>query len=316
MRDRSGYPAEGFVRWLCGGVIADSPARWPPATGLHPQHHHRDTPQINTQIYMSRLLIKTNVNIDLEFEIPEFYKRMLAWLIDTVLLLIYLFFAFYFLVDYLQQSDGLSDNTWTNLNFLSIALFMPVGIYSVLMEISLKGQTVGKRIMHIKVINEDGGNATISQFISRWLIKVSDAWVLLAFLTIGAGGFSTMVLFLICFFLADVFCIAFTKKSQRLGDMAAGTILISTKAKASLEETVFVEIADSYVPRYPEVMRLSDRDLNIIRGIFNTATKRTDYALAIRTGDKVKSVLKIQSDEDPIDFLETLLKDYNYLSTR
>lgn len=268
---------------------------------------------------MSKLLIKTNVNIDLEFEIPEFYKRMLAWLIDYALLLIYLFVAGHFLSSVYDNNSvrQLTEDDNVNQNFLGIALLLPVGIYSVVMEILLKGQTVGKKIMSIRVINEDGGNASISQFLIRWMLKVSDIMLpIIVLVTIFAPFGMSVYVGLGVIFFADIFMVIFTKKSQRLGDLAAGTLLISTRSKANLDETVFVEVEDSYVPRYPEVMRLSDRDLNIIRNIHKTASARTDYALAIRTGDKVKSVLKIQSNEDPIDFLETLLKDYNYLSTR
>ena len=40
---------------------------------------------------MSLIQIATPFNIDIEFEIAEFHKRLLVYLIDFVLLLIYLF---------------------------------------------------------------------------------------------------------------------------------------------------------------------------------------------------------------------------------
>jgi len=63
-------------------------------------------------------------------------------------------------------------------------------------------------------------------------------------------------------------------------------------------------------------MRLSDRDLNIIKSVYSTVLKRNDYALAERTAEKIETALKIRSTQHPLAFLETLLKDYNYLSTR
>ena len=36
----------------------------------------------------------------------------------------------------------------------------------------------------------------------------------------------------------------------------------------------------------------------------------------MRIGERIKSKLRIESDQDSLDFLETLLKDYNYYSTQ
>ena len=154
------------------------------------------------------------------------------------------------------------------------------------------------------VINEKGGNATISQYIIRWLLRVSDfMMVIILFLMIFFGSLYNQALFLALVAIADVFCVALTKKSQRLGDMAAGTILISTKNKSSLDETVFMETAVNYVPVYPEVMRLSDRDLNIIKSVYNTVLKKNDYALAERTAGKIETALKIHNKQHPLEFL-------------
>jgi hypothetical protein len=77
-----------------------------------------------------------------------------------------------------------------------------------------------------------------------------------------------------------------------------------------------METEDNYVPIFPEVMRLTDRDLNIIKSVYSTVLKKNDYALAERTAEKIEMALKIHNKEHPLTFLETLLKDYNYLSTR
>ncbi|HET9823793.1 MAG TPA: hypothetical protein VFP87_00590, partial [Chitinophagaceae bacterium] len=106
------------------------------------------------------------------------------------------------------------------------------------------------------------------------------------------------------------------KKSQRLGDILAHTILVNTKAKGSMEETVFMEVADNYVPVFPQIMKLSDRDINAIKSILDTARKKGDFNLAAMASEKIKSHLQIDSSIQPFDFLDTLLKDYNYLSVK
>lgn len=62
-------------------------------------------------------------------------------------------------------------------------------------------------------------------------------------------------------------------------------------------------------------MQLSDRDINTLKSIIETVKKKNDYELAMKISDRIKSKLKIESDREPLEFLETLLKDYNYYST-
>jgi hypothetical protein len=105
-----------------------------------------------------------------------------------------------------------------------------------------------------------------------------------------------------------------SKKQQRLGDLLAHTLVINTTKKESISDTVFLDVEHSYVPSFPQVMQLSDRDINALKGILDTAKKRHDYNLAEMASQKIKSHLKIDTPLSPYDFLETLLKDYNYLS--
>jgi hypothetical protein len=45
-----------------------------------------------------------------------------------------------------------------------------------------------------------------------------------------------------------------------------------------------------------------------------TVQKKNDLHLAEKISDRIKSKLQISSEQEPADFLETLLKDYNYYS--
>ena len=105
-----------------------------------------------------------------------------------------------------------------------------------------------------------------------------------------------------------------TKNQQRLGDILAHTYLITTRQKESINDTIFLDISDRYVPSFPQVMQLSDRDINSLKSILDTARKRHDFNLAEMASEKIKNHLKIQTTLSPFDFLEVLLKDYNYLS--
>ena len=78
---------------------------------------------------------------------------------------------------------------------------------------------------------------------------------------------------------------------------------------------MFTELESNYQPRYPQVMQLSDRDINTLKSIIQSVRKRNDYELSMRIAERIKSKLKMETDQDSLEFLQTLLKDYNFYST-
>ena len=105
--------------------------------------------------------------------------------------------------------------------------------------------------------------------------------------------------------------------NQRLGDIAAGTILVVNKQRHSINDTIFREIdQEDYVPQFPQILRLSDRDLSKIKSVLDNAGRTRNTVMAERIAQKIKTVLHIDADMDAVTFLETLLNDYNYLVTR
>ena len=122
-----------------------------------------------------------------------------------------------------------------------------------------------------------------------------------------------MVEILIGYGIIALIAVIASKKSQRLGDMAAGTAVITLKNKVNINHTIIQDINSDYVPTYPLVIKLSDNDVRIIKETFETAITTRDFATIIKLREKVLSVtgIKNQSGNDQ-DFIRTLLKDYNY----
>jgi uncharacterized RDD family membrane protein YckC len=270
---------------------------------------------------MGAIKVPTNFNIELEFEVPEFYRRMLALIIDMVI-------EFFYFKIAMEIMKSLEDNSWdsdSSLNNQAIwmLLFLPIALYHVLMEVTMNGQSVGKKIMGLRVVDEKGGKASVSQFIIRWLLRVSDLWVimlwaLLAYLSYfgGSGELVFIAVLGFAFLITDIVLVVSSKKGQRIGDILAHTIIIRTNPQSDIGQTVFQEVSDNYTPSFPEIMKLSDKDINAIKSILETAKKKGDFNMAANASDKIKGHLKIDTSMSPFDFLETLLKDYNYLSTK
>lgn len=253
------------------------------------------------------LLVKldTGFNIEVDFAITPFHKRLFAWLIDLVVMTTYLLLAAWLYSD-------IFGSTWHDKEWVTFIYILPVLFYHLACEVFLNGQSIGKKALGIKVIAADGGQPSFSQYLIRWIFRLADfpTWLFAAIESRELPWWCAVFVFL------GLACVLVTHNSQRIGDLVAGTILIDTRARTSWEDTVFTELEDNYQPRYPQVMKLSDKDINTLKSIINTVKKSGNYDLSMRIGERIRSKLEIESDQDSLDFLETLLKDYNYYSTR
>ena len=267
---------------------------------------------------MGIIKVPTNFNIELEFEVPEFYKRFLALLIDMVLQYFYLRIA----AEIYSSTDHSSDALGSG----RLLLLLPIMLYHIVLEITMNGQSLGKKIMGLRVVDENGGRPSISQFVIRWLLRLSDVWIVqillyVLYVIVTDNGLQSaelifIIIFALGFLITDIVLVVSSRKGQRIGDILAKTILISVRTQGSIEETVFQEVADNYIPSFPQIMQLSDKDINAIKSILQTARKKGDFNMAEAAAYKIKSHLKIESPMPAFDFLEVLLKDYNYLSVK
>lgn len=241
---------------------------------------------------MSELTITTTQNVSINFTAASVGERMLAQIIDLLVIIAYSLVA-----NYIVDASGLGSyisslDYWSILAIYSI-IYLPVMFYSIVQESIFEGQTIGKRIMKTKVIKIDGYQAGFGDFLVRWLFRLVE---IVPPLTI-----------------VGLFSVIFSGKNQRLGDLVSGTAIISLKNKININHTILEEVNDDYVPTYPLVIKLSDNDVRIIKEAFETAVKNRDYATLIKLREKIISVtgIKNQSGNDQ-DFIRTLLKDYNF----
>jgi RDD family len=186
-----------------------------------------------------------------------------------------------------------------------------------LCEVLMNGQSIGKKIMKIRVISLEGGEPTLGQFVLRWITKFFEWPFLFAYIAFSYDDVVSYI-FITCFCAIPVVILVLaTKKKQRLGDLAAGTTVVQTKTELRLEDTIFINVAnENYKPTFPEVMKLSDNDINTINTILSQTKKNMNYELCQRVEYKVKDVLDIKTNLYGVAFLKKLMEDYNYLATR
>ncbi|TWW01221.1 RDD family protein [Chitinophaga pinensis] len=241
---------------------------------------------------MANIKIPTSFNIDLEFETANIFQRLMGLLIDGTIKILYIIVLGY-TVKNLQLGQVASYVVYFFLGGL------PMTCYYLVLEIIMNGQTPGKLLMNIRVRNMQGGRPSMSQHLIRWLFRIIETPY---FLING---------------LIPLIAMLRSPYYQRLGDVVAGTIVVSTKTKASLNGTIFRDMsAVDYTPRFPQILRLSDRDMNKIKNLMDQAVKSNNPELTARVAYRVRDVLDIQTDMMPGEFLETILNDYNYYTTR
>lgn len=233
---------------------------------------------------MSELQINTTQNVKINFLASGVGERLLAFIIDSAIKTGYLYFV--------GTLFGAFDNmdTWSQIG-LNTLLSLPVIFYTLILESTLDGQTIGKKIMKIRVVKIDGFQATLSDYVVRWFFRIVDIYLF------GLG----------------FFVILFSKKNQRFGDMAAGTSVILLKDSVTIDHTILENLRNDYKPTYPTVIKLSDNDARIIKETFVTARKSSDYPTLIKLRDKILEVTEIKDKKgSDIQFIDTILKDYNY----
>lgn len=241
---------------------------------------------------MNQLSITTTQNVNINFTAASVGDRIVGQLLDTLVKVAYIICASY-LIDFAGWSDNLDfKDKWSSMAFM-LMLFSPVIVYSLIQESLWEGRTIGKKIMKMKVIKIDGYQAGFGDYLIRWLFRTVDV-------LIGSG-------------IIGLIFIATNKKSQRLGDIAAGTAVISLKNKININHTILQELQDDYEPVYPEVIKLSDNDMRIIKDTFETCLQAKDYVTISKMRKKIIDVTGISYNSNTdVEFIRTVLKDYNF----
>lgn len=242
---------------------------------------------------MSQLSIITTQNVVINFTAASVGERILAFLTDTIIQIAYAITVFYGIFSLLQLGNLIKNwDNWSRIALI-ILFFIPIIFYSILLESIFEGQTFGKRLLKIKVVKIDGYQASFGDYLIRWLFRLIDIF--------SNSGILALI------------SIVITDKSQRLGDISAGTSVISLKNNISINSTILQEIDEQYIPTYASVIKLSDNDVRIILENFLFAKKNYDLEKLKKIKTKIETVtgIKNQSGNDA-DFIKTILKDYNY----
>jgi len=241
--------------------------------------------------------VQTTQNVTIDYEIANVGKRILAYLIDWVIIILWflgwlwiLSMAFRLGLDHALDGDVTAIFVW-------ILLFFPMLFYDFLFENFNKGQSPGKMVLKLRVVNIDGTAPSLGSFLVRWLFRLVDFSM-----TYGFVG---------------VIMVAVTKKSQRLGDLLAATTVIDLRVNAGNRQLSITDLDfhEDYKVTYTDVLdKLSDRDIQTIISI--TEDRRMSESLYFnqRLAQRIKEITGYHYDGPDKVFLRKVVNDYNYLA--
>jgi uncharacterized RDD family membrane protein YckC len=208
--------------------------------------------------------------------------RIFAQLIDWGVLLAYIALLTWFVVE-------------TNISgwVVAVLYLFPLLFYTLVCEVLNQGQTLGKMVLNIRVVKMDGSMPTLGAYLMRWMLWLID-------------GPATSFVGLLAMIL--------NRNNQRLGDMAAGTVVIKKqkykKIQISLDEYDY--LAKNYTPRYPQASDLSLEQIEIITRAISTQRDGFDLRLN-QLAKKVQQKFNIERKEaNDLAFLQRVVRDYQY----
>ena len=236
---------------------------------------------------MQTIQVRTTQNVFIHYPVASVGDRILAYLLDRVILFVYcIALAALFISTEMEV-------IWIWLILLGI----PFLFYFLFFEIVMDGQSPGKRAMSIKVIRMDGTPASIGDYLLRWIFSFVDYYILsgvIAVIIIATGG-----------------------KGQRLGDVVAGTSVIKLiKQNEITAEDVFITPAYEYTPTFTQVVHLSERDIELIQRSLEVYRDQNNIEPVMAVTERIKSLLGVQTDMTPVNFLYTVVKDFQHITSR
>jgi uncharacterized RDD family membrane protein YckC len=244
---------------------------------------------------LDKLTIDTPEQIAIEFPLAGIGSRFLAIVFDVLVQFIgYVVLALIAALVFGGELKRIwpSAWSWSAAIFILVVFCLYWGYYA-FFETIWQGQTPGKRHAGIRVIKDTGRSITAFEAIARNLLRVVDQFP-------GIYGVGCVTMFL-------------NKKSKRLGDFVAGTVVVHEK-KAEAAEPFFNLQQGAQLPVYP-VTKLSNTELVVIETFL---ARRLDLAPEVRasTAKRIaghiaqKLELQAQPQSDNEDFLEAVAREY------
>ena len=234
---------------------------------------------------MKTIEIQSSQNVVLQFDLASIQQRFLATLIDLMI------------VGMLTYIVTLASHGSETAIYIFAVPFMYM--YHLSSEIFNKGQSIGKMALKIRVVSLEGKDLSIKSILIRWAFRLIDIAA-----TLG------------CLALISVFS---SSKNQRIGDILAGTTVVSIQSNLLLSIKKIKNLSQSeHKIVYPEVTKYTDQDMltvkNTLQRLERNPSPEARHAASLLI-DKLTEQLDIRiKEKQKISFLRQILRDYIMLT--
>lgn len=234
---------------------------------------------------MDNFQIETAQNISINQNVAHITTRIGSYLIDALFIIGYYIIIFFIMgmLDIVPSMEYMS---------LWVLLSLPTFFYSLIFEVLMNGQTPGKYFNQTRVVKLDGSKPTFGSYLIRWLLRIID-------FSLAGGSVAVLTILL-------------NGRGQRLGDIAATTTVISEKKRITLKDTIASDIDNKYTPTYSQVTLLKDNDIHTIKNVFMDAKRKRNHKVILKLHLKIIELTGINTEQKPMDFINTVIKDYHY----
>ena len=244
---------------------------------------------------MAQTCIITGQNVRIQQTAATVLQRVVAWVIDYIVLMIIMFvFTALFLSLMSTISISFGSRVGEDIEqFFTVIFFLGILMYPFWMELFNNGQSLGKMAMRIRVVCLDGTRPSISAFFIRWITLIIDGALGLAF-------------------------IIFSKNSQRIGDLAAGTTVVKvSKADQPAIFNALYFISKNFQPTFPEASKLTMHQIGIIEKVLDMEFGEERSSYIDQLTEKITKMLGIMpKDNNKEHFLITLYNDFQFYATK
>ncbi|MEX1002524.1 MAG: RDD family protein [Crocinitomicaceae bacterium] len=249
---------------------------------------------------MKKVDIITAHNIAIDYEAASVMNRGVAKFLDLLVITVYIFLASWILLAVFASSFSWGRSPGTMFWLMWFVFQIPVIFYTILFEYLLKGQTVGKLALGIRVVKLNGENASLNDYAMRWAFNLIDFWF-------SAGAIAALF-------------ISTTEKGQRLGDMLAQTAVVKNKPDQvySIRDILNIKDRTKHEPTYLAVSKFTDEDMILIKNAISRVKKYPNEPhkeLIRELAAKAAEELNLpEVPQKKLTFLKTLLQDYIVLT--
>ncbi len=239
---------------------------------------------------MKNIEITTSQNVTIQYGLATVWERAIALVLDLVIITVGCLLLWGLQALLFPSSFDLA---------LYFVIFPVILLYTLAFEQLNNGQSIGKKIMSLRVIRMDGEKINFLDYLMRWVFRALDIY----------SSFGSVA----------VLSIVASTHNQRLGDLLANTVVVNVAKtdRLRLEGLLKLHKIDDHKITYPQVIKMPEEAMLIVKETLgkqhqvNNTAHREALELLVK---KISKELNIKTPPDKEVFLRTLLKDYIILT--